>query len=330
MTPPSTDSCIDLEPSGLSPTDLIFDANIMKHGTLAPAVSLSGSDGPDPARRIKFSNNQINGGHIFCTDVNELTIQNNTVRVTNFGTAQRIPLHIALGGDSLIITGNLLTNDHPFTKSVISLEGKREVRRALVANNLCFARAGNGIQCLSSDDVIIDANMIVATDLCNNGILVRSESSAVDNISVRNNNITVQGTGKWEHGIRIGADPNPIHSISIAGNSIRGAAKGIVFEGNQYRQMPLCSLNHIAEEGGLPFVGIKKLYLESMIVGGATSRVGMAERSGSGRLIAGLGEPNKRIPGNIGDIFQSLDGTPGKTFWVKETGNGTNTGWAAK
>jgi hypothetical protein len=330
MTPPSTDSCIDLEPSGLSPTDLIFDANIMKHGTLAPAVSLSGSDGPDPARRIKFSNNQITGGHIFCTDVNELTIQNNTVRVTNFGTAQRIPIHVALGGDSLIITGNVLTNDHPFTKSVISLEGRREVRRALVANNLCFARAGNGIQCLSSDDVIIEANMIVATDLCNNGILVRSESSAVDNISVQNNDITVQSTGRWEHGIRSSGDPNPIRHISLTGNSIRGAKRGVVFEGTQYEQMPVCALNRVADDVELPFIGIKQQSLESIIVGGATSRGGMAERSGTGRLIAGLGEPNTRIMGNIGDIFQSLDGSPGKTFWVKEMGNGTNTGWTAK
>jgi hypothetical protein len=336
MTPPSTDSCIDLEPSGLSPTDLIFDANIMKHGTLAPAVSLSGSAGPDPARRIKFSNNQITGGHIFCTDVNELTIQNNTIRVANFGTAQRIPIHVALGGDSLIITGNLVANDHPFTKAVISLEGKREVRRALVTNNLCFAGAGNGIQCLSSDDVIVEGNMIVATGLCNNGILVRSESSAVENISARKNDITVQDAGKWENGVHVVADPNPIRHISVIGNSIRGAGKGVVFEGTQYGQLsqllqrPLCALNRTAEDVTLPFVGLRQPSLESIVVGGATGRGGGAERSGAGRWIAGLGDPNHKVPGNVGDIFQSLDGAPGKTFWVKEMGNGTNTGWTAK
>jgi hypothetical protein len=294
-------------------------------------VSLSGSGRTDPARRIKFSDNEVIGGHIFCTDVSELTIQNNTIRVANFGTAQRIPIHVALGGDSLIITGNLVANDHPLTKAVISLEGKREVRRALVANNLCFASAGNGIQCLSSDDVIVEGNMIVATGLCNNGILVRSESSAVENISVRNNDITAHDAGKWGNGICVAADPNPIRHISVIGNSIRGAGKGVVFEGTQYDQViPVCALNRIADDVGLPFVGLKKPSLENIIIGGATSRGGGAERPGSGRWIAGLGEPNNRILGNIGDIFQSLDGTPGKTFWIKETNNGTSTGWAAK
>ena len=93
------------------------------------------------ARRVKVSNNQIVGGHIFCTDVEQLTIQNNTVQVTNLGNVQRIPVHIALGGDSVVITGNLLKNDDSATKSVISLEGTREVKHALVANNLCFGAA---------------------------------------------------------------------------------------------------------------------------------------------------------------------------------------------
>jgi hypothetical protein len=43
-----------------------------------------------------------------------------------------------------------------------------------------------------------------------------------------------------------------------------------------------------------------------------------------------LGDPNNQVAGNVGDIFQRLDGTPGATLYVKEEGNGTDTGWAAK
>ena len=34
--------------------------------------------------------------------------------------------------------------------------------------------------------------------------------------------------------------------------------------------------------------------------------------------------------GNVGDLFLRTDGGAGSTLWVKESGNGANTGWAAK
>ena len=36
------------------------------------------------------------------------------------------------------------------------------------------------------------------------------------------------------------------------------------------------------------------------------------------------------MAGNVGDIYQRLDGGPGQTLYVKESGNGTATGWTAK
>ena len=326
--PPSTDSCLDFEPTGNgAPTDIIIESNFMKHGTRATAVSISGISGPDPTRRVKFSNNVIIGGEVFCTDVDQLTIQNNTVRVTDLGTANRIPIQIQRGGNSIVITGNLLVNDDTATRAVISLSevNNRQVTRALVANNLCFARLGSGIQCLSSDDVAIQDNMVVATGACGKGIFLRSESSAMDNISVRNNDITIQGTGRWEFGILTAADPRPIGHVSIIGNSIRGADKGVVFLHDGFTQTPVCSLNRIADDVVSPFKGNG-----SIIVGGAVSRGGTTASSGAGRFIAGPGDPETKVIGNVGDIFQRIDGALGKTLYVKETGNGTTIGWKAK
>jgi hypothetical protein len=53
-------------------------------------------------------------------------------------------------------------------------------------------------------------------------------------------------------------------------------------------------------------------------------------RGERGCLISGLSDPNNKVTGNVGDLFQRLDGTPGKTLYVKETGNNTDTGWTAK
>lgn len=42
------------------------------------------------------------------------------------------------------------------------------------------------------------------------------------------------------------------------------------------------------------------------------------------------GDPNGNVTGNIGDLCINTGGGAGVTLWVKESGDGTNTGWVAK
>jgi hypothetical protein len=80
MTPPSTDSCIDFEPSGSSaPTDVIIDGNVLVHGTPTQAVSISGVNGTDPARRVRFTNNMLHGGAIGGVHAQDVTVAGNTI-----------------------------------------------------------------------------------------------------------------------------------------------------------------------------------------------------------------------------------------------------------
>jgi hypothetical protein len=46
--------------------------------------------------------------------------------------------------------------------------------------------------------------------------------------------------------------------------------------------------------------------------------------------MAGLDDPEDRVPGNVGDIYQRLNGSVKHTLYVKEQGNNTKTGWKAK
>lgn len=316
------DQSIDFEPTGLDgPNDLIIQGCLIKHTNGAAAVTLSGIGGKNPLLRCKFSNNLVLGGQIFCTDIQQLTFQNNTVF-----SANRTPLALHLSGDMVAITGNLLVNDSMEEGSVISLTeaNQRQVTRALITNNLCVLRVGIGIHCRSSDDVAIEGNMIVATGACTKGIFLHSENSSMNNLSVRNNDILVKGAGTWTSGIHLrSAANNPIHHFSVIGNSVNSAKSGIVFENKGFTQIPMCSLNRIGDNVTSKLVGIENLPSASMVVSGAVS-------VGAGRFLTGLGDPNNKVVGNIGDLFQRLDGGSKSTLYVKEKENGTNTGWVAK
>lgn len=330
------DNSIDIEPTSRAagPTDVLIQGCLINHTNPTLAMHLSGISGPRPLVRCKFSDNIVLGGPILCADVNQLTIQNNIIHVTNPRFGKRIPIDVKLGGDSVIISGNLVIDERG-AEAVIRLheQNSRQVTRALVANNLCLARAGSGIACRGSDDVAVQGNMIVATASCVAGIFLRSEGSPMENISVRDNDITVKGKGRWKAGIHVSASvPHHIDHFSVIGNSISGAATGVEFDGSRFRQTPVFALNRLADDVTSAFTGIERLPEDSLIVGGATSRGGT--QFGGGRFIVGLGNPNRKGPGgvigSVGDIFQRLDGIPGETLYVKETGNNTKTGWTAK
>lgn len=46
--------------------------------------------------------------------------------------------------------------------------------------------------------------------------------------------------------------------------------------------------------------------------------------------LEGTGTPEGAVVGNVGDSYRRRDGGASTSFYVKESGVGTNTGWAAK
>ncbi len=344
------DNSIDIEPSDLKgvtsdvPMDVAIQGCIINHTNEKVAVHLSGISGRQPLFQCKFSDNILVGGPIFCEDVNQLTIQNNFVHVTKPDFGQRIPVDVERGGESVMISGNVVVDDSG-AEAVIRLSeaNSRQVTRALVANNLCFAHANHGIYCEGSDDVAIQGNMIVATNRCEHGIFLRALQSPMDHISVRDNDITAKGRGRWKAGVKIAAnktDNNPgnIGHVSVIGNAVRFATVGVSFENKPFTQTPVCALNRIAAGVRTPLEGLTFLPENSVVVGGATNRGG--PKLGGGRIIVGTGVPNRKVilgavvnvgvTGSVGDIFQRLDGEPGNTFYVKEKGKNTKTGWIPK
>jgi hypothetical protein len=78
-------------------------------------------------------------------------------------------------------------------------------------------------------------------------------------------------------------------------------------------------------------VGLDQLPANAVLVGGAASRGGVVPGTGAGRFLVGLGDPNQNnVVGNVGDIYQRVDATPGARLFVKESDDQPSTGWSPK
>jgi hypothetical protein len=341
MVPPSTDACLDFEPTGnttdIAPRDIVIDANSMLHGTEAIAVALSGHNADDRLTQLRFTNNLLIGGSIFVTDVDGLLVRGNFVVVPP-DAPRRIALDINRGGRDLVIDANVLVNSHsdleghPELEAALRLSraGGRGVRRAIVTGNACVTASGAGIAVVSASDVIVTGNVIVSTGDARDGVRVVANNVNVSGIAIRDNRITVDGPGAWENGIAVRGNEH-VDDIVIAENSIAGADAGISFADAKCRQTPVCALNHIGAGVAAPLVGLLNLPEQAVLVGGATIGGGDGTALGTGRQLTGIGDPDTTgVSGNVGDIYLRLDGSPGQTIYVKESDAAPIVGWVAK
>jgi len=130
--------------------------------------------------------------------------------------------------------------------------------------------------------------------------------------------------------------------VSVVDNSVYGAVEGVRFHGSGlpvtgFEQTPVCALNRVDPSPLVdldqfrPLVGLDQLPEKAVLVGGAASRGGKAAGTGAGRFLVGLGDPNQNnVVGNVGDIYQRVDTTPGPRLFVKESDAQPGTGWAPK
>jgi hypothetical protein len=196
MTPPSSDSCIDLEPTGdpphAAPTDFVFDANVLEHATEAAAVSLSGIDVDRPAQRIRFTNNTIRGGAVEGVHAQDVTVADNTIR----DARERAVLRFRGKYDGLRVERNRLVADPNATVRPV---GIRVVADTVSPSNVLIV--GN--------DVRVPSTGVVLEDLG-------------DSIVVRDNTVVGDGT---DAGIALNVTkaPDPHHrDVTISGNSVAG------------------------------------------------------------------------------------------------------------
>jgi hypothetical protein len=330
MAPPSSDACIDFEPTGgapgirSAPSDIQIESNILVHRTPTKAVAIQGKSREDPARRVRFASNLVLGGELFCSDVEQLAIEHNAIVVLDADRRGVILLNVERGGREVLISGNRLGSVAADAPALISLRDVgRPVTRSLISGNLCSTRSRVGIALVSSADVAVERNLVVATGACRRGVLVHAEGSEVDRVAIQDNRITAADGGSWQSGVLfLVATGRRMHHVSATGNGFSRCRAGVEFGGdrNGFTRTPVCALNRTEGEVDVPLAGLELLPETAVIIGGA----------GAGRSLTGLGDPEGRVTGSVGDVYQRLDGSPGQTLFVKEAGQNTMAGWRSK
>lgn len=103
-----------------------------------------------------------------------------------------------------------------------------------------------------------------------------------------------------------------------------------VLEPNEVRTVEL-----LEQELALTRGKLVEMAAAGLIIWGTSSTPTTADNEaevvlGGARVLRGTGAPNNAVRGSVGDLYVRADGGANTTLYVKESGNGTLTGWVAK
>jgi hypothetical protein len=186
--PPTTDDGIhfELSRSGSAPkqapTDIVIDGNVLVQETNEPAVTIQGLNGADPALRVKFINNTVQGGGIRGLNAQDVTVTNNTIvasergQVVNFRGVNSACRDLSFSNNKIVAgsgvaTALLIASDPGFASSRVRIESNY------------IETQGSGIEFSgSSGDIMIIGNIIEQVVPNTNAILAGAGSVIVNNL----------------------------------------------------------------------------------------------------------------------------------------------------
>lgn len=184
---PSTDDSIHFEPtqsgSGAkqAPTDIVIDGNVLVQDTDEAAVVISGmKDGTDPALRVKFINNTVQGGGILGFNAQDVTVSNNTIvasgrgQVVNFRGVKSACVDLCFSDNKIeagvgVKTGLLVASDPGFTSSHVRIASNH------------IKTQGSGIELSGSNDGIIITGNVIDQVTPGGGVILAGIGSVVVN-----------------------------------------------------------------------------------------------------------------------------------------------------
>jgi Right handed beta helix region/Protein of unknown function (DUF1565) len=327
MTPPSTDACVDFEPSGnTAPSDVIIDSNVLVHNTPATAVSISGIRGDDPTRRVRFVNNTLTGGGIEGVDAQDVTLAENMISAGSRG-----PIVTCRGNyDRLRIERNKIVATGATRPAIVVAFLDRFAPSGAWINDNHIETPGDGIS-------LIDPG---------------------SNFEIRGNRIFGGGAFAGIR-VRLGSTTLGVHrAFKISGNTIANFGKvgiqfatfntserfeGVAIEGNEIffdGQAPAGAAGiALAKPGN----GTARWLVNAVV---AENRIGdnielkldrdratvpfvaVAGNPASRAVFEGDGSPEGLVPAPPGSLYLRVDSDSETALFLKQAGDGA-TGWIA-
>jgi hypothetical protein len=330
MGPESTGACIDLEPSGQgAPEDLFIESNTLVHDSPAVAVSLSGTSNGPPARRIRFTANNLTGGGMGGVNAEDVLVSDNLV--TAGPTGQVLAFR---GMNDLRIADNVIVAPgEPRTGITVSRHNTVDTTRVRITGNEIDV-GGTGIDVISGGShLVVCGNRIFGAG-SSIGIRVELIVAPIHrDIRIADNSATNFGVA----GIRLvakrppatGAVPEP--AVEVLGVGIRGNHLHVD------TPAPRAGLAGISLEGptGDP-VWLRRVVIEGNRISDNVPRkidrptvpfIAIAGNPDGTAVYEGQDPPNDLVPAPPGSIYLQTDSTSAAVMFLKTIGT-DDQGWA--
>jgi hypothetical protein len=293
-------------------------------------------------------------------DTNKIIIEGNFIDRTTIGADNKLAIFTQVGGafEDLIITdndivgsvslrvtlrgrltGNRITSANTGAAALFALEltsfviGDNYIEQqasghVIQAEDLiaCWIRDNDLFQNFSSSSSVISAtvgltNVWIDNNNCHG---TNSDGSACINLFfVTVDNLWISKNDCHDYPGNIVFDSGTFHTFTVINNSL--GENDIRFELAAYTTKPVIYGNR--GTAPLNIADVPNLPEDSVIIGGAGA--GTAGATNQGTIYLGVVDPEGAVTGWVGDTFKRVNGGTSTTLYVKETGNGTNTGWVA-
>lgn len=330
MGPESTGACIDLEPTGNgAPEDLFIESNTLVHDSPAVAVSLSGTSHGPPARRIRFTGNNLTGGGMGGVNAADVLVSDNLV--TAGPTGQVL---VFRGMNDLRIADNVIVAPgEPRTGITVSRHNSVDTTRISITGNRIDV-GGTGIDVISGGShLAVCGNRIFGAG---SGIGIRVELIRAPihrDIRIADNSATNFGVA----GIRLVAKRPPA-TDAVPEPAVEVLCVGI--SGNHIHvdtPTPPAGLAGISLEGptGNP-VWLRRVIIEGNQISGNVPRkidrptvpfIAIAGNPDGTAVYEGQDPPNGLVPAPPGSLYVQTGSTSATVMFLKTTGS-DDQGWA--
>ncbi len=324
-----TDSAIDFEPSGTTPEFWDISHNEIIH--LAPSVDFAVTF---LATYSTFSFNRVLGGAVDVKYAIGSNLTGNYIESRNDASGTLASLRLSLCQNVSVIGNTVVRPPHATATGECLLVGTDSglgCEGTIIQGNTFYQYANTHVvQVAAASNTVLSGNKIVymnSTAATNRGIWGTSTLPSIPLTGFHCTDNMIEGDGgggTLAAGVYVNSNAGEVGAVSVIANGGTGMVDGAKFEGGGavpgFTAQPICHSNTWTVSGD-QYEGAFGVCpgLKAIIV--ATS--------GLRTTYEGEGTPEANVVGNIGDLFNRIDGSVGTLTYEKQAGAGLATGWVA-